>query len=397
MLKQFIILLNLLSSYSLKITQHPLESKIAYIHGLKDVNRLDRIMISDLKGLFNKYPLLIFKEIDQISPNNFINFLTNFDDDYDKDALENPDKYPNQMLQPFDQFPDCKHVAPRGNVELNNFYNINNIKIKPSDTFINNYLWHTDLLGHEYKLPNVITGFYIVENPLIGGDTDFISGERVYQTLTPELKEACHNMIIEINRNKFISKYKVIDYSGSVRLETFEESSEGKTFIPLVFAPDNINETPRILLLPSFFERVVGWSVDESRKWIKEFMHQHVLPHRVSIQWRKGDLAVFNNRRFMHSSTPARNYLDFPESSKRLLLQTFLPTKRPLLGIKPIDHNMDSLSKVNWSSKTPSNEYLKFVIMTSLFNSKYNGTVNDKYYVLNYNSNNTRKNIYTIL
>jgi len=382
MLKQFIILLNLIFTNSLRITQHPLESRIAYVDGIKNINKIDHVTINDLKGLFNSHPLLIFKNVDQISPKEFINFLTYFDKDYDQEALNNPDKYPNQMLQPFDQFPDCKHVAPRGNVELDNFYNIQNIKIKPSDTFINNYLWHVDLLGHEYKLPNVITGFYIIENPLIGGDTDFISGERIYETLTPEIRDACHNMLIEINRNKFITNYKVIDYSGSLRLEQFKEVDEGKTFLPLVFAPDNINESPRILILPSFFERVVGWSVDNSRKWIQQFMHEHVLPHRVSIQWKKGDLAIFNNRRFIHSSTPARNYLDFPESSKRLLLQTFLPTKRPLLGIKPLYNNNNTLSKVNWTNQSnsiiTSNEYIKFVTNRSILNSEYN----DKYYVL---------------
>lgn len=384
MLKQFIILLNLFSSYSLRITQHPLESKIAYIDGIKNINSLDHITINDLKGLFNSHPLLIFKNVDQISPKEFINFLTYFDKDCDQEALNNPEKYPNQMLQPFDQFPDCKHVAPRGNVELDNFYDINNIKIKPSDTFINNYLWHVDLLGHEYKLPNVITGFYIVESPLIGGDTDFISGEKIYETLSPELKDACHNMLIEINRNKFIAKHKIIDYSGSSRLEHFEEADKGQTYLPLVFAPDNINESPKILVLPSFFERVVGWSVNDSRKWIQQFMHDHVLPHRVSIQWKKGDLAIFNNRQFMHSSTPARNYLDFPESSKRLLLQTFLPTKRPLLGIKPLNYDNKTLSNVDWTDESnsikTSNEYMKFVMNKSTLDT--NETLNSKYYVL---------------
>jgi alpha-ketoglutarate-dependent taurine dioxygenase len=58
------------------------------------------------------------------------------------------------------------------------------------------------------------------------------------------------------------------------------------------------------------------WSIKESREWIKTFMNKKVLPHRVSIQWKKEDLAIFNNRRFIHSSTLGRNYLDNPESNK---------------------------------------------------------------------------------
>jgi alpha-ketoglutarate-dependent taurine dioxygenase len=364
---------------SLKIINHPFESRAAYVYGIKNLNRVDTSIIKELQYVFKRSPLLIFKDVDPPSPNEFIDFLKHFDEDCDLESLYNPSKYPNQLLQPFDQFPDCRHVAPRGNAEITNFYNIKNIKVKPMDTFINNYLWHTDLLGHEYKLPNVITGFYIVEQPLIGGDTDFISGETIYESLSEELQEASKNMLLEINRHKFILKNKKLDYAGASRLEPYENYSEGKSYLPLVFAPDSTNEKPKVLILPSFFEKVVGWNVDESRAWIKNFMIDHVLPHRISIQWKKNDLGIFNNRRFMHSSTPARNYLEFTESSKRLLLQTFLPTNKPLLGIKPIKNNNNSIYNVKWildknKSNNTSNELLKYSITTNLYNNKQNET-----------------------
>jgi hypothetical protein len=100
--------------------------------------------------------------------------------------------------------------------------------------------------------------------------------------------------------------------------------------------------------MPTFFERVVGWSITDSRKWIKKFMNEKVLPHRISVQWKKGDLAVFNNRRFIHSSTPARNYLDNIDSSKRLLLQTFIPTNKPLLSYQPLKKDVYSCYNVGW-------------------------------------------------
>ena len=374
MIFYYYLFLNLLQVISIRIVQHPLEKRAAYIYGINSISSLDKNLINELQSIFNKCPLLIFKNVGSPSPNEFINFVKNFDEDCDLESLYNPDINPHQMLQPFDQFPECKHVAPRGNAEINNFYNIKNINIKPSDTFINNYLWHTDLLGHEYKLPNVVTGFYIIEQPLIGGDTDFISGETIYENLDQIIKEASENILIEINRNKFITKYKEIDYSGSLRLEKYEEISVGKTYLPLVFPPEKINEKPRILILPSFFEKVVGLSVGESREWIKNFMYNHVLPHRISIQWKKGDLGVFNNRRFIHSSTPARNYLDFTDNSKRLLLQTFIPTNRPLCGIKPLHSSVDAIYKANWvkdinKSIIVSNENIKFAMISNSFNN----------------------------
>lgn len=393
---------------SFKIINHPLDNRIGYIYGIKNINTLDENILNELYGIFKKIPLLIIKDVEPPSPNEFVDFLKNFDKDNDIDAIENPDAYPHQLLQPLDQFPECKHVAPRGNANINNYYNIKNINVKPTDDFINNYLWHVDLLGHEYKLPNIITGFYILEQPLIGGDTDFISGEKIYESLDDELKIASKNILLEINRKKFIYKNKEIDYSGSSRIENYEEYDQGKTYVPLVFGPDNIHEKERILILPSFFEKVAGWSVHESRIWIKKFMYNHVLPHRVSIQWKKRDLAFFNNRRFIHSSTPARNYLDFTDNSKRLLLQSFIPTNKPLYGVNPDIINENIAYTVGWTkdrskSISSSNQLSRYIRSTKNFNNDtYNDTYNDtnynKYYVIakKQNNNNIRMNPYKL-
>jgi alpha-ketoglutarate-dependent taurine dioxygenase len=344
----FLLLLSVLNAYSLQLSRHPLEKRIMYVYGIDDVKKIDESMIYDLQQLFKSYPLLIFKGLNNVSPKEFLNFVKCFDDEHDADALSTPEDYQHQMLQPFDQFPGCKHVAPRGNIDLLNFHNIKNINITPYDSFVNNYVWHTDILGHEYKLPNLVTGFYIIEQPLIGGDTDFISGETVYESLNKEERIAAQNVLIQINRRKFITNQLEIDYAGVNRLEEYKDREDGNTQLPLVYAPDNIYEKPRVLLMPSFFERVVGWTVKDSRNWIKKFMCEKVLPHRVSVQWKKGDLAVFNNRRFMHSSTPARNYLDNKDSPKRLLLQTFIPTNKPLLSIKPKETNVYACYNVKW-------------------------------------------------
>ena len=137
--------------------------------------------------------------------------------------------------------------------------------------------------------------------------------------------------------------------------------------------------------MPTFFEKVVGWSVKESRAWMKNFMINKVLPHRVSIQWKKGDLAIFNNRRFIHSSTPARNYLDNKDSSKRLLLQTFIPTKRELLGIKPSDKNVYACYNVEWlkdqeKSIISAHDCIKY--SENKIEKNNSTTYDDKYYVV---------------
>ena len=383
----FSLSFSLLKSFHLQT--HPLEKRIAYINGINDIKKIDDSTFYELQQAFDKHPLVIFKGVNQVAPNDFLNFVKLFDKRHDTDALLMPDNFPHQMLQPFDQFPDCKHVAPRGNFELIDFHNIKHINVEPTETFINNYVWHTDILGHEYKLPNVVTGFYIIEQPLIGGDTDFISGETVYENLNKEEQLAAQNMLIQINRRKFIINSVKTDYAGVNRLEDYTEHNDGNTQLPLVYAPDNetANEKPKVLIMPTFFEKVVGWSVPESRTWIKTFMCNKVLPYRISIQWKKGDLAVFNNRRFMHSSTPARNYLDNVDSSKRLLLQTFIPTTKPLLCIKPDKQNVYACYNVNWindakTSIISTHNAIKFAKNRIGLNSKVDIKINnDNYYI----------------
>eukprot|EP00953_Heterococcus_sp_UTEX-ZZ885_P009984 5849-Heterococcus_DN1.PRE.2 len=142
---------------------------------------------------------------------------------------------------------------------------------------------------------------------------------------------------------KFMYKDKAMDYSGTVKVaDTVGKYAEHNVKIPLLYGPE-----PCVLLQASIFESVVGWSREDSDKWLAEFMHKHVLPHRFSVQWKKGDIGVFNNRKMMHSSTPAEQFLRYKGGSSRLLLQTFLPTKAPLQFVQPVpDDNIHA--KVGW-------------------------------------------------
>ena len=321
--------LALATGMTYKLNIHPLDNKIAYIKGIKDVKNLNEKTLDSLRQDFKKHPLLIFKDVQDVSPQTFLDFSKEFDLDADLDALNSPLDYQHQMLQPFDQFPDCKHVAPRGSINLKNYYNIKDINVQPYEPFKTDYIWHSDLLGHDYKLIHIVTGFYIVEQPLIGGDTDFISGERIYDNLNSEEKKACENILVEINRRKFVTGTMTQDYAGVNRLESHSDMDEGTNEVPILFAPDDDKESPRILVLPTFFEKVSGWTVSNSRSWMKNFMTEKVLPFRISIQWQKNDLAIFNNRRWIHSSTPANEYIKNDNGPTRFLMQTFIPTKKP--------------------------------------------------------------------
>lgn len=326
--------------YSIRFIHHPLESRISYVEGIKDIRNIPNSVLEQCKIHFEqKSPLLIFKNQNNITPNEFLDFAKQFDDNRDEDALITDNKEQsywlmNQMLQPFDQFPDCKHVAPRGNYFLKNYYGCKKLQIQPSDYFKDKYLWHADTWGHNTKVMNKITAFYVIKQPLIGGETDFISGETIYENIPEEKKELYRNMIVQVSREPFLKNHITMDYSSSKLNDVvsyIEPSKESLSYTPIVIMPKkNSFSKPSFIISPILIQKIKGSNVKKTRKWIEYVVNNYLLPHRVTIQWKEGDLAVFNNKLFIHSSTPANNYLNNECNNQRFLLQTFIPTKEDL-------------------------------------------------------------------
>ena len=324
-------------SYSLQFLPHPLEKRISYVEGIDDIRYIGNDSLKICKENFKKkYPMLIFKNNKNITPQEFLNFAKQFDDNCDEEAIKSTEEkqsyiQSNQMLQPFDQFPDCKHVAPRGNYFLKNYYGCENLQVSPSDYFKDKYLWHSDTWGHNSKRMNKITAFHIKEQPLIGGETDFISGETVYENLSSEYKRYYKNIIVQVSREPFLKGHVSMDYSGAQFLENIsyvKPSEESITKVPIITFPEEDSYSkPCLLVSPILVQCVEGYSIEKSRILLTHLVNRHLLPNRVTIQWKKGDIAIFNNKLFIHSSTPANNYLQNKFSNKRFLLQTFIPTK----------------------------------------------------------------------
>ena len=52
---------------------------------------------------------------------------------------------------------------------------------------------------------------------------------------------------------------------------------------------------PSFIISPILVQRIKG-STKKTRKWIEYVVNNYLLPHRVTIQWKEGDLAIFNNK-----------------------------------------------------------------------------------------------------
>ena len=88
----FIFFQYLAISNSFKLVPHAFEPRIAYIYGLKNLNNLNKGIVYDIRFLFERHPLLIFKKIDPVLSNELIHFLKIFDDDHNTKMLENLDE-----------------------------------------------------------------------------------------------------------------------------------------------------------------------------------------------------------------------------------------------------------------------------------------------------------------
>jgi hypothetical protein len=91
------------------VTEHPLESRAAYVKGIEIPVR-DEAVKAELLALFQEKPLLVFPNTKELTPDEFIEFLSIFDPDADQAAIADPGAHPDQMLQPFDQLPKVRRL-----------------------------------------------------------------------------------------------------------------------------------------------------------------------------------------------------------------------------------------------------------------------------------------------
>jgi len=354
----------------MRILPHPLEKHIAYVYDYSNPSA------GSLRDLLRQHPLLIFPNMGHLKPEEFAEFVKGFDADCDEAAWLDPVKNPMQWLQPFDSFLAYPQIAPRGHTRGDSICGVSHLYLEPRQSRLNRYEWQSEMMGHSFKLPPSVTGYYFVDQPVIGGETDFISGETVFENLSKEEQLASISLLTEVNRQKIITQWfgpkgesvptgVGLDYAGITRNETYVRHRYGNTQLPLVYAPNDAGASPSLILSPVFFERLVGWSIDKSREWLQRFMLEKVLPHRVTVQWRKGDLAVFCNRRWMVSATPSRNYLDNRLNNTRLMLKTLIPTNRDLIGMMPSVENGGACYRVGWlghleESVSATMEHIRF-------------------------------------
>jgi taurine dioxygenase len=164
---------------------------------------------------------------------------------------------------------------------------------EPADRYVEGNGWHID---HTWKeKPQKVALLYCVECPDSGGDTLFANMYLAYETLSPALRAMLDSMRIVQQANPDL-------YSGANLKLTPEQIRSMRAVHPAVRTHP---ETKRksLFVHPATSLHFEGWSEEESRPLIR-FLWDHAKRPEFTcrVRWRKGSLAIWDNRCTMHNA-----------------------------------------------------------------------------------------------
>lgn len=245
---------------------------------------------------FEKCPVMVFKHQKQSTAKEFFDLVCKFDPDVDMQAIEE-----ERVLHPFRREPDAPHVAIREEKSAKHTHEL-------GDQFRFGPVWHMDLVGSDKcNVPNVVSAFHFLQTPTLGGETMFCNLEIAYASLPPDVRKTVDSL--ECIYDNDLESLLKIRYNGFERLGPFPEGEEAQVIRPLIYR-DSTTQRKRMFFTPTRFNRFTGWSREESWEFMTHIFYSYIyLPQNTaSIAWEEGDIAVFNNHRLIHTSTPWEIY-----------------------------------------------------------------------------------------
>lgn len=172
--------------------------------------------------------------------------------------------------------------------------------------------WHTD---HSYdQVPALGSILYAREVPKTGGDTQFASMARAYESLSEGLKETLRSLkAVHSSRHVF----------GAAARDTSDDENRGRIGNPELATQDAVHPVvlrhPRtgregLYVNPDFTIRIEGWSVEESQPFL-DMLYRHAQKPEFTcrFRWREGSIAFWDNLATWH-----RAFDDYP-GQRRLM------------------------------------------------------------------------------
>ena len=157
--------------------------------------------------------------------------------------------------------------------------------------------WHTD---HSYdEAPAMGSVLYAREVPAAGGDTLFASMYQAYESLSAGMRRMLEGLSAwHSSRHVFgAGRDEQDDTAG--RIGNAELATQDAIH-PVVIRHPNTGRKA-LYVNPVFTVRIDGWTEPESRALL-EFLYEHAVraEHTCRFRWRKGSLALWDNRATWH-------------------------------------------------------------------------------------------------
>ena len=157
--------------------------------------------------------------------------------------------------------------------------------------------WHTD---HSYdEVPALGSMLYALELPPAGGDTLFTNLNLAWETLSDGLKSVLAKLRAVHSSRHVFGPARMADPDLRARFRNAEQAVQDAVHPVVIRHP----ETGRRVLYvnPSFTVRFDGWTSEESKPMLDWLFDHAVRPEfGCRVRWRKGSLALWDNRATWH-------------------------------------------------------------------------------------------------
>ena len=284
-----------------------------------NLNKINDQTKSDLQYLFKTTPVLVFEK-QELIPEEQYYISTFFDQNYN-----------NKVMHPFNTaVPSVEQISIRGKGIANHF-GVDNVPIYVGKTFKYTEVWHQDLVGVKDVLPPVVSSMYMIETPEWGGKTKFASLETAYESMSYLYKNFYKNTesIYLYDHNNLPE----IDFTGYGRIDKYwnndltEELQKSMVSQPLIIYPTNESTKKAFMITPNKLYKFNTLNPLESQEKMRYIMKNFILTEKNigTLNYRKNDFVIFNNRKVIHTSTPTEEYV-----KDRILSLLFLGTNEPL-------------------------------------------------------------------
>jgi len=182
---------------------------------------------------------------------------------------------------------------------------------------LGNRLWHSD---SSFKpTPAKYSLLHAHRIPSRGGNTEFADMRAGWDSLDPEMRAQCEELVCEHSQIFSRQQLGFTDFTDEERAR----------FAPVrqVLVRTHPVTGRRSLYLSSHAGGIVGWPVPEARAFLRDLVEhatqrQFVYSHR----WQVGDLVIWDNRQTMHRARPV------PEDEPRDVRRTTLAGDRPTVA-----------------------------------------------------------------